>query len=166
MDILPCCYSDGLADDDVLPLSRHSPNHRQDLKHVPSIRHGSFLHTCMRECSARYLLESIVRRHLDSVSIAGQADQAGKILLRCRAIEGGQILPTDCLHTDSSVGWLFEHRMSSGCDVRQIQWVSRASSSLPRLFAGITQTLSPRRYSHQFSVRGKDARRCRCRTTA
>jgi len=32
MDILPCCYSDGLADDDVLPLSRHSPNHRQDLK--------------------------------------------------------------------------------------------------------------------------------------
>jgi len=35
-----------------------------------------------------------VRRHLGSVSIAEQVDQAGKILLRFRAIEGGQIVAT------------------------------------------------------------------------
>jgi hypothetical protein len=51
-----------------------------------------------RECSARYLLEGIVRRHLGSVSIAEQADQAGKILPRFSAIEGGQIVVADCLH--------------------------------------------------------------------
>jgi hypothetical protein len=46
-------------------------------------------HASVREYSARYLLEGIVRRHLSSVSLAGQADQAGKILPRFRAIEGG-----------------------------------------------------------------------------
>jgi hypothetical protein len=58
------------------------------------------IHASARECLARYLLEGIVRRHLVvSVSIAGQADQAGEILPRFRAIEGGQIVATNCLHS-------------------------------------------------------------------
>jgi hypothetical protein len=85
--------SDELADDDVLPLSRHSPNLRQDLK-GRSIRPQWLLSSYMRAfVSARLatLLEGIVRR----LSVAEQADQAGKILPHFRAIEGERIVTTD-----------------------------------------------------------------------
>jgi hypothetical protein len=49
------------------------------------------IHASVRECSASDLLEGIVRHHLGRVNIAEQADQAGKILSRFRAIDGGQI---------------------------------------------------------------------------